>query len=222
MPLQNTRPCPCLLAASLHTGSFLPGHGSRGAGVSVCAFVCVYWGIQCIEWVGKPAYICACVRPRIKGYSCVCVMFFGVIMLLMSMQKAQTADGFSACGRLMWAWVFACDSKREGDRRIQHVRMCAGVFRQMTPYTPPPPQPTIPSPCTPPPRKAIHPTHISTPPCSGLYTMFSPRLACHFLAQDFRMDVIGQGQSQIMFSLMTEWQQNNIKQLYWSPREELV
>lgn len=139
MPLQNTRPCPCLLAASLHTGSFLPGHGSRGAGVSVCAFVCVYWGIQCIEWVGKPAYICACVRPRIKGYSCVCVMFFGVIMLLMSMQKAQTADGFSACGRLMWAWVFACDSKREGDRRIQHVRMCAGVFRQMTPYTPPPP-----------------------------------------------------------------------------------
>ncbi len=162
MPLQNTRPCPCLLAASLHTGSILPGHGSRGAGVSVCAFMCVYWGIQCLECVGKPVYMCACVRPRIKGYSCVCLMFFGVIMLLMSVRKAQTADGFNACGRLMWAWEFACDSKREGDRRMQHVRMCAGVFRQMTPYTPlllPQSNPPSLQPVPPSHRLQTHPPH---------------------------------------------------------------
>lgn len=36
------RPCPCLLAAVLYTGSILLGHWLRGAGVSGCAAVCVF------------------------------------------------------------------------------------------------------------------------------------------------------------------------------------
>lgn len=117
----ETRPCPCLLAASLHTGSILPSHGLRGAGVSVCVCLGVYWCIQHIEYAGKPLYMCVCVRPCIKGCSCVCFMFFEVITLLTCVQKAHT--GLNSCGRLMCAGVYACDSKREGDRQMQHARM---------------------------------------------------------------------------------------------------
>lgn len=109
--------------------------------------------------------ICVLVWGRASKATVVCIScFFGVIMLLTCVQKAQPADGFNACGRLMCAWVLACDSKREGDR-IKHVRMCAGVFRQMTPYTPLLPlqiQPATPPPCICPPANPSSP--LTSPP----------------------------------------------------------
>jgi len=42
-------------------------------------------------------------------------------------------------------------------------------------------------------------TQFSTPPYAGLYTMFSPSLACHFLEPDFRIHVIGQVRLKICF-----------------------
>lgn len=130
------RPCPCLLAASLHTGSILPGHGLRGAGVCICV------------WVFKGVLVHTVHRVCWNPSVCVCFVFFGVIMLLTCVQKAQAADGFNACGRLMCAWVFACDSKREGGRRIQHVRMCVQEYSGRWPPAPltPPSNPAIPPP----------------------------------------------------------------------------
>lgn len=57
-------PCPCLLAASLHTASILPGHGLRGAGFSVCAFMCVFKSVLVhtvyrVCWKAS-VYVCLC------------------------------------------------------------------------------------------------------------------------------------------------------------------
>ncbi|CAB1443500.1 unnamed protein product [Pleuronectes platessa] len=67
----------------------------------------------------------------------------------------------------------------EGGRRMQHVVMCAVMFQQKTPRLPPRSNPSSLHPA----GKPIHPTHIPTPPRSVQHTMFSPRLACHLLAQ---------------------------------------
>lgn len=40
-----------------------------------CVCLRVYWCIQCIGCAGKPFNVCACARPRIKGYSCVFHVF---------------------------------------------------------------------------------------------------------------------------------------------------
>lgn len=75
-------------------------------------------------------YVCACAKARgLKAAAVIHV--FGVITLLAYVEKARAADGFTASGRLMCARGFACN------RRIQRVRMCAGVLRQTTLYNPP-------------------------------------------------------------------------------------
>lgn len=197
-PCKNPRPCPCLLAALLHTGSILPGHRLRRL-VRLCVCLGIYW---CTQWgcAGKPAYMC------FMSFSC---FFFLVIMLLVSVQKAQAADG-----RLMCAWVSACDSSREGDRRMQHVAMCAVIFRHMTLHPlslTPLVQPAIPPRC--PAGKPIHPTHISTPPRSGQDTMFSPRLACHGTGRQNGYNWLGSA-STYAFTFCWIMAKNNMTQLY--------
>lgn len=66
------RPCPCLLAASLHTGSILPGHGLR---VSVCAFVCVFKSVLAHTEHGvyreASVYVCQCAsKAKVVRVSC--------------------------------------------------------------------------------------------------------------------------------------------------------
>lgn len=138
----------------------------------------------------------ACVTLCIKVYSCVCLR---VIMLLacvyVCVQTAQTADGFNACGRLM-SVLHVTVSGRETYRGS--MSGCVWGIQAYDPIHPaPPPNSNLPSLHPVPP---VHPTHISTHPCLGQNTMFSPRLACHLLAQDVSMDMISQSVSNYDFT----------------------
>ncbi len=141
--------CPCRTPALPLSAGCLAAHWLHSSRPWIergwCMCLGEYW---CIQWIERSQCIYALVWGRASKGTVVCVSCFEVIALLMCVQKAHT--GLNACGKQMCAGVFACDSKRERDRRMLHARMCAGVFRQMTPYN------SL-LPCSPP--SQTHPPH---------------------------------------------------------------
>lgn len=132
--------------------------------------------------VGVYVYLCEALHQRLQ--LCVSCFFVYVIMLLTHVQKADCR----------WVWCMweanlrmrVCMWQQEGGRQTDTA--CQGVFRSI--QTDDPLHPSLTPTIQPPPSLLTVSTPLTSLPHRGLYTMFSPRLACHLLAQDFRMDVI--------------------------------
>lgn len=112
----HTHTCPCKslalpLSAGCLTAHWL--HSSRPqsdkADVSLCACLRVYWYIVYRLCRKGSVYVCLCEAMDQRLQLCVSCFFFffwcdqAVSVCFCVVQKAQTADGFNACGRLMCA-----------------------------------------------------------------------------------------------------------------------